>query len=581
MLHSRIELIAIASLYFVATSQNAKGANTYYVATTTSATPNGSIDHPFTSFSTAISTAVAGDTIYVRGGTYNLSSTISISGSKNGTAANPYHLLAYPGESPILDFRGEAYSATNNGQKGISLNGSYWRIKGLTIQYAADNGMAIGGSNNIVEQVVSRQNQDSGFQISGSSRPSNNLLLNCDSYGNFDFGAGGENADGFAIKFRELGPGNVVSGARAYDNSDDGFDFWQAENGIAVINSWAFHNGVASVFNNPSGFNGDGNGIKLGHDSGTHTLRNMLVWGNPANGVDINGNATQLEGDPPTIPHGVTIYNVTAAMNGKNYQFDENPTTASPPTAHVLRNNVSFSGSVTVSAGNTADHNTFAGPGGTPAGLGATAADFLSTSVPVTAYSSFRPAGTGGDRSGTTMPVYATGLAVGPRQADGSLPLIDFLRLAPGSHLIDAGVNVGLPFNGLAPDVGWFETGAPVPVLPGDFDGNNVVDTADYVVWRKHLNTSVTLPNDSTPGVDLADYDVWRAHFGQTFGSGAASGALASVPEPYAAWQLIAAAFLFMSMPRRHLGSAGYIPSASRSAATSDSSVTFFGRITK
>ena len=75
------------------------------------------IDHsPFTSITTAISTAAAGDTIYVRGGTYNLNSTISIGSSKNGTAANPYNMLAYPGESPILDFRGETYSA-NNGQK--------------------------------------------------------------------------------------------------------------------------------------------------------------------------------------------------------------------------------------------------------------------------------------------------------------------------------------------------------------------------------------------------------------------------------------------------------------------------------
>src|SRR6185295_2175603 len=370
----------------------ALGANTYYVAPTTTGSPNGSFASPFTSITTAINTAAPGDTIYLRGGTYNLNTTISIGSSKNGTAANPYSLLNFPGEAPVLDFRGEAYSATNSGQKGISLNGSYWRIKGLTVQYAADNGIAIAGSNNIVERVIARQNQDSGFLISGSNQTSNNLLLNCDSYGNFDYGAVGENADGFAVKFRGLGPGNVISGARAYDNGDDGFDFWQAEHGVTVTNSWAFHNGVATAFNNPAGFAGDGNGIKLGHDSGTHALSNMLVWSNPANGVDINGNATALEGDPPTIAHGVTIYNVTSAMNGKNFQFDENPTTASPPTAHILRNNVSYSGSTTIVTGNTADHNTFAGPGGTPAGLGATAADFLSTTVPVTTWSSFHPA---------------------------------------------------------------------------------------------------------------------------------------------------------------------------------------------
>src|SRR3954464_9035064 len=529
-------LAIVLFLMVILRAQGALGANTYYVAPTTTGTPNGSITNPFTSFATAISTAAPGDTIYVRGGTYNLSSTISIGSSKNGTAANPYNLIAYPGESPVLDFRVETYSATNGGQKGISLNGSYWRIKGLTIQYAADNGLAIAGSNNIVEQVVARQNQDSGFLISGSNQPSNNLLLNCDSYGNFDYGALGENADGFAVKFRGLGPGNVISGARSYDNGDDGFDFWQAEHGVTVSNSWSFHNGVAASFNNPVGYQGDGNGIKLGHDSGTHVLQNMLVFGNPANGVDINGNATQLESDPPTIAHGVTVYNVTSAMNGgKNFQFDENPTAATPPTNHTLRNNVSYSGSVTILAGNTADHNTFAGPGGTPAGLGVTAADFISTTVPVMTWDNFHPAGTGGDRSGTTTPVYATGAAVGPRQADGSLPVIDFLKLAPGSHLIDAGVNVGLPYNGPAPDLGWFESGTAGPALPGDYNNDGVVNAGDYSLWRMALNTSAVLPNDATPGtVDDTDFDVWRAHFGQTSGGGALFGSATAVPEPAA-----------------------------------------------
>ena len=39
----------------------------------------------------------------------------------------------------------------------------------------------------------------------------------------------------------------------------------------------------------------------------------------------------------------------------------------------------------------------------------------------------------------------------GPRQPDGSLPLLNFMRLAAGSDLIDAGTNIGLPFNGTAP----------------------------------------------------------------------------------------------------------------------------------
>src|SRR5262245_57364450 len=148
-------LAALLLLLILAHADQARTANTWYVAPTTTGTANGSIDHPFTSFSSAQSAAVAGDTIYVRGGTYNLSSTVTL--SKTGTAANPFTMLAYPGETPVLDFRGEAYSATNSGQKGINLSGNYWRVKGLTVQYAADNGVSVSGSNKIVEQVHSTQ----------------------------------------------------------------------------------------------------------------------------------------------------------------------------------------------------------------------------------------------------------------------------------------------------------------------------------------------------------------------------------------------------------------------------------------
>ena len=47
----------------------------------------------------------------------------------------------------------------------------------------------------------------------------------------------------------------------------------------------------------------------------------------------------------------------------------------------------------------------------------------------------------------------------GVRNADGSLPVMPFLRLAATSGLIDKGTNVGLPYAGAAPDLGCFETG--------------------------------------------------------------------------------------------------------------------------
>jgi hypothetical protein len=66
--------------------------------------------------------------------------------------------------------------------------------------------------------------------------------------------------------------------------------------------------------------------------------------------------------------------------------------------------------------------------------------------------------------------------------------------------------------------------------VPGDYNNNGVVDTADYVLWRK----GGPLQNEvNTPGtVDASDYDAWRMRFGNTAGSGSGSLDAGAVPEP-------------------------------------------------
>lgn len=66
--------------------------------------------------------------------------------------------------------------------------------------------------------------------------------------------------------------------------------------------------------------------------------------------------------------------------------------------------------------------------------------------------------------------------------------------------------------------------------LPGDYNDDDKVDAADYVMWRKG---GVTLANDDSPGVGADDYTRWRQHFAETAaGSGGSIGN--SVPEPSA-----------------------------------------------
>jgi hypothetical protein len=64
--------------------------------------------------------------------------------------------------------------------------------------------------------------------------------------------------------------------------------------------------------------------------------------------------------------------------------------------------------------------------------------------------------------------------------------------------------------------------------LAGDYNGNHVVDVADYVVWRDRLGATTLIPGDITPGlVSEDDYAVWRMNFGRSVSGGAAA-----VPEP-------------------------------------------------
>ena len=99
-------------------------------------------------------------------------------------------------------------------------------------------------------------------------------------------------------------------------------------------------------------------------------------------------------------------------------------------------------------------------------------------------------------------------------------------------------------------DIGWEVVPLPGPF--GDYNNNGVVDAADYVVWRKRLGQSVTIPNDQSPGmVSPADYTVWRTNFGKTL-SGGSGATLAAAPEPVGALlALVGGCGLFVARRKR------------------------------
>jgi hypothetical protein len=424
--------------------------STYYVDPVNGIDTNpGTILQPFQTISYANSKMNStGGFIYLRGGTYSYSAKISL--TKIASAVSIIKIWAYNNEIPVIDFAGEA-----TGTDGFSLSGDYYHIKGLEIMNAGHNGIACTGHHNTIESCKIHSNRNSGFQFGGGTNsgtyPSNNLILNTDSYLNFDGPIGG-NADGFSPKWY-IGKGNVFRGCRAWQNSDDGFDLWMADSTIEIDSCFAFRNGVNS-WGSPT-FDGNGNGFKLGGNyvATHHIVKNCVSFdnaGNTGRGFDENNDTA-----------GITVYNCVAYRNkGDNYHFSNNPIT----DQHVIKNCISYSGNVTIINASLSNNSW---PGLTPV-----AADFVSID---------------------------TSLATAPRQANGNLPDNGFFRLKAGSKFIDAGVNVGIPFIGSAPDIGAFEftftTLNLTAFIQGLTNGGGTAMTADV----NPITVTVELHNATTP----------------------------------------------------------------------------------
>ncbi|MEN3614136.1 right-handed parallel beta-helix repeat-containing protein [Plantactinospora sp. ZYX-F-223] len=268
--------------------------STLIVATNGNDANPGTLSAPLATLGRAVDLATPGTTIALRGGTYQFSTNVRI--MKDGTSASPYTISNYHGERVVLDGENLPHTPAPVGgsipnlERGVlHMEADYWRIRGLEITHGPYAIFCRDCNNNVFDRLVTRDNYESGLQIQGAA--SNNQVLNLDAYGNRDPRKNGESADGLAIK-EGSGSGNVVRGARLWNNSDDGFDAWLFTSPILVENSAAWGNGV-NRWNLPD-YVGDGNGFKMGGGDpdppADHTIRNSIAFDNAVGGFIDNGN---------------------------------------------------------------------------------------------------------------------------------------------------------------------------------------------------------------------------------------------------------------------------------------------------
>jgi uncharacterized repeat protein (TIGR02059 family) len=476
-------------------------AKTYYVATTGKDGNPGTIDAPWGSWQKGFETAQAGDTVFFRGGAYyptayshNQSVVYLNQGYEgapvighDGTAGNPICFFAYPpdyeaGNFPILDCKfidtgRPGKDEQKYSQAIVLMMEDYIQLKGLTVRnlyqrYSNVMTQAIycvAGSNMIFENMTVHNIggrgivsfQDLSYTRSHSSEIISDTteFINCDVYNLCDsldpdpsyqyenprtsYVAG--LADGFKLQ-HSTGGCIRVSGCRMWHFSDDGLDF----NGpglLIVENCWVSRGGDFSFTNEDGTYGGqEGNGIKYGAmvaniDAVTRIIRNNILACNGGIGFDENNSRVTY------FNINSQIYNNTSYDNligFGNFSCNSNDL----PYMNKFFNNISYKdrryargdedGDI-IEGYNSWVTGNYQWPNAERIPL--TDADFISVD---------------------TSQLYL------PRKNNGSLPDITFLKLASNSDAIDAGVDVGLPFYGKAPDIGYSEyvAGSITPPSP-------------------------------------------------------------------------------------------------------------------
>ena len=463
----------------------------YYVATDGKDGNAGSKDKPFATLNKANAVVAAGDTVWIRGGVYDLHDTVFYARYKmtagilltaSGTSDdNRIHYLAYPGERPIFDAANLPVAIGTDHSDGtpegamytspIVISAKFLHLKGFEVRntpmvHNSNSGVFLHASKHIfLEQIDSHHNAGPGFFANdGADDGGGHIFLNCDAHDNYDptgWQGDGENADGFGAHYQKPGQGDTTKfiGCRAWWNSDDGFDFINQEFPVVLENCYAMGNGYSDYGRgNPK--NGNGYGIKMGqstYGTGHHIIKQCVAWKNKSSGFYANYtnagsqwlNNTSYMNEDRAYSMASTLYD----EDGKTRLAEVAPLTGD--NAHVLKNNIAFPNKNSqigtcwekISSQNI-DHYVDC-----PAGenntwnlkLDLTEDDFESLDDPSMTV-------TGKDLS------TIAGI-LGPRKADGSLPDVGFLRLKAGSRAIDKGEDIGFPFVGKAPDLGAFEYG--------------------------------------------------------------------------------------------------------------------------
>ncbi|MFG1989978.1 sigma-70 family RNA polymerase sigma factor [Actinoplanes sp. NPDC048988] len=264
-----------------------------FVAPNGSDSGDGSFAHPYASIHKAVSAARTRQTIALRGGTYRLSSGVTISSTATGVTVSNYR-----DEQPVIDASSLPASEWAVTQRTVN-----WTVQGLSVINSAGHAYVCSSCRSTVfRHLIMRNNARSGLLLRDPGTTGNQVL-------DSDFTGGGGIGLGFMAGD---GDGNRVRGNRFAGNARSGLDLNFA-GPVTVEYNWSYDNG--------------GNGFVL-TGGAPHRLRHNAAWTNanhgftddagPVSGLTLTNNTAYDNGGSGfALPGGPAVLRTNAAVDNR------------------------------------------------------------------------------------------------------------------------------------------------------------------------------------------------------------------------------------------------------------------------
>lgn len=473
----------------------------------------GTAASPWRTLQFAADQVVAGDRVTVRAGNY-----AGFHLTSSGSAGAPIEFIGLPG-SVISSTNPQTSDGINlEGASHIVIDG--FEVGGMPRAGVRSVGPWVSGQQSFAQFVTIRNvtSHDNGKWGILTGFVNDLLIENNRTSGSIDeHGIYVSNSgDRPVIRNNEIW-GNRANGIHINADKFSGLD--GIIEGAVVSGNVIYDNGV-----------GGGSGINLDgvRDS---LIENNLIYNSHSSGISLY----QIDGAGPSTGNVIICNTVVQASNGRWALNMKNGAANTIVANNIFLSNHSFRGAIDASpdslVGLVSDHNVLI-------------PRFTTTNGASVSTLAQWQASTGQDLH--SIVATAAELFVAPTQGDYRLradsPARDqgWMAHSPAVDLL----GVPRPL-GVGSDIGAFEWRPD-----GDFNGDGMVNLADYTVWRDSFGASGTRRYSGADAtgdgnVTAEDYEVWKTNFGSQLEGTSANGTTA-VPEP-TAWLLFAGALAILS----------------------------------